>query len=294
MDNLQSYGFNLIRVPFSWRNLQDANGNWYLNAHGGIDFSRFNWVVQEAAKRGMYVIFDYHVWPGQQQDYGIICQAGEPGATQRNQSAAIWSALAQHYKGNGTVAAFDLINEPTGSNDYYDAHRAFYSAIRAQDPKRMLVAEWVNTADFAGLGWTNIVCSGHYPCGNKAEFNTFLAALPQHTEFSTTLPCFVGECKSDDSSNVTQNAADMTQGFNSLNWAWATWTYKTVNQGGWGLFDYYGSLGYNLSTDSYSTILSQWTTGLSQWQDPTQPTNYYLKTDIISGLSQGASAPGAP
>ncbi len=290
MDNISSYGFNLIRVPFSWRNLQDASGNWYRDADGGIDFSRFDWVVQEAAKRGIYVIFDYHIWPGQQKDYGSICQAGEPGATQRAQSAAIWSQVARHFRGNGTVAAFDLINEPTGSNDFYDAHRAFYAAIRAEDPKRMLVAEWVNTADFAKLGWTDTICSGHYPAGNQADFNKFLAELPKHNEYSTTLPCFVGECKSDDSKDVTQNAADMTLVMDRLNWSWATWTYKTVNEGGWGLFDYDDSLRYDLSKDTYESILSLWQNGLTQWENPPQPKNYYLKSDIISGLQQGAAA----
>ena len=154
----------------------------------------------------------------------------------------------------------------------------------------MLVAEWVNTADFAGLGWTNTMCSGHYPAGNKADLATFVTNLAAHTEYSTTLPCFVGECKSDDSSNVAQNAADMTQGFDNLGWAWATWTYKTVNEGGWGLFDYYGSLNYNLATDSYDSILTLWTTGLTQWQNPANPVNYYLKTDIISGLQQGGTS----
>ncbi len=290
LDNISSYGFNLIRVPFSWRNLQDAQGNWYKDSQGNIDFSRFDWVVQEAAKRGIYVIFDFHVWPGQQQNGGDICQAGEPGNTQRIQSAAIWSALAAHFKGNGTVAAFDLINEPTGSNDYYDAHRAFYAAIRGADPNRMLVAEWVNTADFSGLGWTNTMCSGHYPAGNKADLATFVANLSAHPEYSTVFPCYVGECKSDDTSNVTQNAADMTQGFDHLGWAWTTWTYKGVNVGGWALFDYDGSLNYNLTTDSYSSILTKWTASLSQWQNPANPINYYLKTDIIAGLQQGAAS----
>lgn len=294
MDNIQNYGFTLIRVPFSWRNLQDAQGNWSRDAQGNIDFSRFDWVVQEAAKRGLYVIFDFHVWPGQQLSYGNICQAGEPGNTQRTQSAAIWSALATHFQGNGTIAAFDLINEPTGSNDYYDAHRAFYAAIRAADPNRMLVAEWVNTADFSGLGWTNTMCSGHYPAGNKADLSTFAANLSTHTEYSTLFPCYVGECKSDDSSNVTQNAAEMTQGFNHLGWAWTTWTYKAVNNGGWALFDYDGSMSYNLATDSDSSILSKWTATLSQWQNPANPVNYYLKTDILAGLQQGAAAINPP
>ena len=294
MDNIQSYGFNLIRVPFSWRNLQDAQGNWYKDAQGNTDFSRFDWVVQEAAKRGIYVIFDYHVWPGQQQNGGSISQAGEPGNTQRIQSAAIWSALATHFQGNGTIAAFDLINEPTGSNDYYDAHRAFYAAIRAADPNRMLVAEWVHTNEFSGLGWTNTMCSGHYPAGNKAGLSTLVASLSTPAEYSTLFPCFVGEYKSNDNGSATQDAADISQGFDHLGWAWTTWTYKTVNMGGWGLFDYDGSMYYNLATDSYSSLLTKWTTGLSQWQNPASPVNYYLKTDIISGLQQGAAAISPP
>jgi aryl-phospho-beta-D-glucosidase BglC (GH1 family) len=286
MDNIQSYGINVVRVPFSWRNLQDADGNWYKDTSGNIDFSRFDWVVQEAAKRHIYVIFDYHIWPGEQKNYGDICEAGEPGLAQRAQSAAIWGALAQHFKGNGTVAAFDLINEPTGSNDFYAAHRAFYAAIRAQDPERMLVAEWVNTADFPKLGWTNIMCSGHYPASTKAKFDSFLAELPKHTDYSTTVPCYVGEWICDVGSNADQNAVDMTEALDRLGWCWTTWTYKTVNMGGWGLFDYTNSLRYNLATDPSDSILKQWQTELTQWQNPALPKNYYLNTSVIKALQQ--------
>ena len=65
LDLIQSWGFNVIRVPFSYRNLQDAAGNWKQDALGNIDFSRMDWVAREAAKRGIYVIFDLHVWPRQ-------------------------------------------------------------------------------------------------------------------------------------------------------------------------------------------------------------------------------------
>ena len=289
MDNIRSYGFNLIRVPFSWRNLQDADGNWYRDAQGGIDFSRFDWVVQEAAKRDIYVIFVLHLWPGQQKNYGDICQGGELGAAERTQASSIWSALTKHFRGNGTIAAYDLINEPTGSNDFYAAHRAFYAAIRTQEPERMLVAEWVNTGDFPKLGWTDTMCSGHYPAGSNAEFAKFMAELPKHNEYSTTLPCFVGEAKSEDTGNVAGNAADMTRSFDRVGWGWAVWTYKTVNQGGWGLFDYTGSVSYNLEKDTYDKILETWTVGLTRWQNPASPSSYYLKSEIIAGLKQGAT-----
>jgi hypothetical protein len=132
-----------------------------------------------------------------------------------------------------------------------------YTAIRTQEPEQMLTAEWVNTAEFPKLGWTKTLCSGHCPAGNKVDFDKFVAELPKHNEYSTLLPCFVGECKSDDSSHVTQNAADMTETMNRLHWSWATWTYKTVNAGGWGLSDYDDLVKYKLRTDPESTLRSK-------------------------------------
>ena len=309
-DNVKSYGFNLVRVPIDWRNLQDANGNWYLDANGNIDFSRYDWIVQEAAKRGIYVIFDLHVWQGEQTgnitvmqngqpvslptSYGSICQAGEPGNTERTNMAALWSAISAHFKGNGTIAAFDLINEPSGSNDYYDAHRAFYSAIRGADPNRVCIAEWVANTDFPGLGWTNIMCSGHYPGGNQSDINTLFAILPIHNEYSTTIPCYVGEFKSADAGTDTQDATALTEGMDDLGWAWSVWTYKTVNYGGWGLFDYNGSVTYNVATDSAASLLNVWQTQLTAWQNPANPVNYYLESSIIAGLQAGAAYAAPP
>jgi len=42
LDLIGSWGFNLIRVPFSYRNLQSADGTWRRKADGEIDFSRFD------------------------------------------------------------------------------------------------------------------------------------------------------------------------------------------------------------------------------------------------------------
>ncbi len=63
LDQIQNAGFNLIRIPISYRTLQHADGSWVLDSHGQIDFNRMDWVVREAAKRGIYTIFDLHVWP---------------------------------------------------------------------------------------------------------------------------------------------------------------------------------------------------------------------------------------
>lgn len=65
LDLIRTWGFNLVRVPFSYRTLQDAEGKWRRCPDGAIDFARMDWVVHEAGRRGMYVIFDLHVWPRQ-------------------------------------------------------------------------------------------------------------------------------------------------------------------------------------------------------------------------------------
>ncbi len=201
LDTIQKWGFNVIRVPFSYRNLQDADGTWKRDAKGNIDFRRMDWVVQEAARRGIYVIFDLHVWPRQleKDGYGLPSRWSEDGKAVRAQMADLWAAVALHYKGNGHVAAFDVINEPEGSP--YDApHHAFYDAIRTQDPERMVVEEWVSYPGLPKENWTNVVWSDHYP-GDKLTGTPEerIAAYARKAEIAThpevQYPIFMGEIK---------------------------------------------------------------------------------------------------
>ena len=291
LDTLKSYGFNVIRVPFGWRNLQDADGNWKRDAHGSIDFSRLDWVVKEAAKRGIYVVFDLHVWPRQleKDGYGLPSRWSADGIAVRAKMADLWGVVARHYKGNGQIAAFDVINEPEGSP--YDApHHAFYDAIRAQDSERMIVEEWVSYPNTPQENWTNVVWSDHYPgkkeTGTPEERLTAYdvdAGISAHPEVQC--PIFMGEIKSPQ--DTTESAAALAQALNKRGWSWAVWTYKAVNQGGWALFNYNRSVRYNLAADSYESILSKWQTQLTQWQDQKKPVNYIGNTALIDGYKGG-------
>ena len=60
-DNCAELGMNCIRLPFWYRNLVDENNNYYENA-----FERMDWFIEEAGKRGIYVILDFHGCPGSQ------------------------------------------------------------------------------------------------------------------------------------------------------------------------------------------------------------------------------------
>ncbi len=295
LDKIQSYGFNVIRVPFSHRNFQDAKGEWIRNSKGEIDFSRLDWVVQEAAKRNIYVVLDFHMWPRQieKDNYGLPSRWSDDGKKVRASMAVIWGALAKHFKGNGAIAGFDVINEPEGSPG--DApHHAFYDAIRAQDPDRIVIIEWVSYPNFLKSGWTNVVWSPHYPeatlpkGAEDGTINERLQAFDENEKISASpdvkVPIFVGETKAPQ--DTTESAREMANAFNRRGWSWTVWTYKAVNNGGWASFNYTDEVKCDLSTDSYDEILQKWTVGLTESQTPAQSSNFWLTDWWVEGFSQ--------
>ncbi|MGA2173052.1 MAG: cellulase family glycosylhydrolase [Sedimentisphaerales bacterium] len=288
LDLIQSWGFNVIRVPFGYRNLQDAAGNWKRDAGGNIDFARMDWVVREAARRGIYVIFDLHVWPRQEEkdNYGLPSRWSEEGKVVRAKMAKLWGEVAKHFKGNAAVAAFDIINEPEGSPWNAPQH-AFSDAIRAQDPERMIIVETTGYENMPKEFPKNTVYSDHYAFKDKVSLEKYLKALRAHPE--VRVPIFLGEMKAGE--DTVESARWMAETMNKEGWNWTIWTYKAVNYGGWAGFNYYGELQYDLSKDSYESILDKLTHGLSQWQDPAKPRNYYLTQWWVDGFKQ---SPGNP
>lgn len=267
LDNIKGYGFNVIRVPFGWRTLVDAAGKIRRDAKGSVDFGRMDWVVREAGRRGIYVVFDLHTWPG---EYGVISRQTTAGAKARAEAAALWAEVARHYRGVGTIAAFDVINEPEGSPGNV-LQQAFYDAIRAQDGRRMLMVESVSYPSLRTQRWNNVIWSAHYPenalkSGSAAER---LAEFDRKEKISTTpqvaVPIFIGEAKAPEDNAAS--AAELAKAFNDRGWQWTIWTYKGVDNGGWASFNYGRELKYNLATDPYDDILHKWTEGLSQWRD---------------------------
>ncbi len=283
LDLIQSWGFNLIRVPFGWRNFQDADGKWMRDEKGDIDFSRLDWVTREAAKRGIHVVVDLHIWPRQleKDGYGIPSRWTEDGKKVRAQMSVLWGEVAKHFKGNAGIAAFDVINEPEGS-PWNAPHRAFQEAIRKEDPDRMIITEW------SGYEWMkrdfpiNAVYSDHYVFDNPEKLDKYRASLAAHPDIQ--VPVFLGEMKS--AADTADSARWLAEAMNQNGWSWAIWTYKAVDCGGWAAFNYDKSLEYDLSKDSYERLMDKWTRGLSQWQNPAEPKNYHLTQWWIDGFKQ--------
>lgn len=288
LDLIAEWGFNLLRVPFSWRNLQNVNGEWIRKPDGSIDFSRFDWVVEEAAGRGIYVIFDLHQWPG---EYGEISRHTEEGARIRAQMAELWKEIARHFKGNTNIAGFDVINEPEGSPGDLP-HRAFYDAIRSEDPGRMLLMVWSAVRYWQTYGWTNVVVSDHYPESEipdiaPGEIGQRLTAFEEkHRGISAQhfdYPQLVGETKAPE--DTEQSARDLVAEFEKRGWSWAVWTYKGVNVGGWAGFNYYAALRFDPDSIPVEELEELWGNALIRWQDPLATKNYYLTQWWIDGFA---------
>src|SRR5271165_5741409 len=54
LDNIAALGFNVIRLPFWYRNLQEEDETWRNDG-----FKKIDWLVANAWKRHIYVILDF-------------------------------------------------------------------------------------------------------------------------------------------------------------------------------------------------------------------------------------------
>lgn len=284
LDRIKGYGFNVVRVPFGWRTFHDAAGRLRRDAKGNVDFTRLDWLVRGAERRGIYVVLDLHTWPG---EYEVISRNVPAGKASRDQAAALWGEVARHFRGVGTVAAFDVINEPEGSPGNV-LQRAMYDAIRGQDGRRMLLVESVAYPSLRTERWTNVVWSAHYPENARKDGSATdrLAEFDRKEKITATprvqVPIFIGEMKAPQ--DTAASAGEVAKAMNDRGWHWCVWTYKGVDNGGWASFNYHRELKYDLATDPYDAILDKWTTGLSQWRDPAKPKNYSLTDWWIEGF----------
>lgn len=195
---IKSFGFNVIRLPFNYRILQDDDKPFELRPDA------FKWLdraIEMAEAEGVYVILDMHGVPGGQSvDHptGRVEQNklwGDPIYGKR--TAWLWKQIAERYRDRASVAGYDLINEPyhdfTGDirPRLREIFEEVYAAVREVDDKHIVFAPaplWGGHGFYGNPhenGWTNVAFTEHhYPglFGSEPSMRT-------HREFIyTTLP----------------------------------------------------------------------------------------------------------
>ena len=148
LQNAQKAGLNVLRVPFWWANLYTTSFQWRPDA-----FQYLDWIVQEAAKYGLYVILDLHGAFGSQSSniYSGTANLDRfwENAYYQNMTNQLWMRVATHYKYNGNVLGYDLLNEPdggpqvsgNGNDPIAEVQNNLYTAVRSVDTGHMILME---------------------------------------------------------------------------------------------------------------------------------------------------------
>ncbi|NMP38273.1 MAG: glycoside hydrolase family 5 protein [Clostridiales bacterium] len=278
LDVLKAAGFTCLRVPFWYRNLQsDENGTWYLNENGEKDFRRLDWITEECAARGMYVILDMHGVPGHQSIAHHSCRTNHcklydetpEGENFRRIAAELWGDIAEHFRDNPTVAAYDLMNEPMcdyhGSDKvnekYWKVYDLLYKAIREKDKRHIITLEAIWTPmDIpkpSVYGWKNVMYQYHLYMPSNLTFSGF---VPLEKSRRFNVPVLIGEFA------TCRGNADwehVLKTFNKAGYNWCSWTYKGHSKWGdsseWFITGTSGTERiFNIKSASFEEIYERW------------------------------------
>ena len=266
-DNIRALGMNVIRLPFAWWNILNDDGTLKEDA-----FARLDWLVENCAKRGLYVILDLHAARGSQNNQD---NSGEMNGSQlwenetyQDQMVYLWECVAAHYNGNPAVAAYDLLNEPGGDLkstgvvqwEYFDR---LYEAIRSVDDEHMIMVEscW-DPEDLPAperYDWENVVYQYHWYKWNAdndywAQKLNVDVKLHKMAKTSHPVPGFLGEFTLFQSLDAWEYAL---RTYSEAGLGWTIWTYKVTGNSTWGLYNVFGEKA-DIYQDSAEEIERKW------------------------------------
>jgi glucan 1,3-beta-glucosidase len=212
---IKSFGFNVIRLPFNYRLLEDDDKPFELKPDA------FKWLdraIEMAEAEGLYVILDMHGVPGGQS---IDHPTGRSGQNKlwgdpiyAKRTANLWKHIANRYKDRASIAGYDLINEPY--NDFKGDIRPrlreifveIYDAVRAVDKRHIVFAPaplWGGHGFYGNTkenGWTNVAFTEHHYPGlfgsdpsMKTHGNFIYQTMPakQAELEAAEAPLYIGE-----------------------------------------------------------------------------------------------------
>ena len=267
-DNCAEMGMSVIRLPFTYMNLCDDNGNLKSNA-----FDRLDWFVQNCSQRGMYVILDMHGAFGSQNGMDHSGEINDGKQLYYNQSNKdktlnLWKKIAEHFKGNPAVAAYDILNEPgikaaATYSLHWDFYNEIYNTIRSKDSNHIIIMESCWDADNlprpSQYGWTNVAYEYHYypwsaQNSSDAQKSYFSSKVSDIANHNYGVPTFVGEFTCFEQAEGWKVAMST---FNGQGWHWTTWSYKVTGNSSWGIYNHNPEK-VDIYNDSADTIKNKW------------------------------------
>lgn len=194
ISDLQSLGFNSVRVPFHY------NMFWQNNQVSNHGFQYIDRLIQFCKPRGIYILLDMHAAPGYQNpgDHSdnMDSNSSQPRTSVKfwdgnniNIARQVWRHIAARYANEPIIWGYDLINEPVlqpgREMELMPSLIQMRNAIREVDNNHIIVAEggWWGS-DMSVLDWTN--AQTRSATGVTAQWDSKLVYETHHYVFGNT------------------------------------------------------------------------------------------------------------
>ncbi|EIJ34364.1 cellulase family glycosylhydrolase [Thiothrix nivea] len=132
---IRSLGFNTVRLNLSYSLFEDDAAPGVYKEEGWAVVDRN---IQWAQQNGIRLILDMHVPPGGYQSNDYAGFGNRPDLQKRLED--LWVAIAQRYRNETTIVAYDLINEPN-INNWFAYAQTVIDKIRAVDANHLIDVE---------------------------------------------------------------------------------------------------------------------------------------------------------
>jgi endoglucanase len=261
---IKSCGATVVRLPLNYRHFEsDAAPFQYLEA----GFARLERAVGWCAKHSLYVILDLHAVQGwQNSDWHCDNSSRHTHFWQQpafqDRFVALWEEFARRYRGNATIAGYNLMNEPVTNapagrfypdeqyrpdwETFNRVYRRAVQAVRAIDPEHIIFLEGdLFSSRFEGLEAPfadNLVYSSHNyaaPTYDPRQTQVSVEQRQQNvlrqkeiylahegTRYTQRhgVPLWVGEFGGSGASALQ----DQLNAFEEYGAHWTIWTYKDI------------------------------------------------------------------
>lgn len=271
---IEKLGFNCVRVPFWYRNFMTEELEWLADNHNdNSGFQKLDWLISTCEKYGIYVILDLHGAPGGQSKNHCTGKAGRnelyENEDMMNATVELWTTIAERYKDNKTVCAYDLLNEPQNNSGYEGdyiwapeseeavsrtnkAYDILYKAIREIDKNHIISFEgvWSTTVlpNPQEMGYENMLYQLHLYDRDKGMIKYRVKELKTARK-DWGAAVIVGEYNNGEYEYYAQKQYDKND------MSRVKWNYKTYNAGEqWGIFNKQVER-IDIKTASYEDIL---------------------------------------
>lgn len=290
IDSMHAWGFNSVRLPMHYnlytlaaeQETDSVKQTWLTKGFALTD-SLLNW----CKANNMYLILDLHAAPGGQgNDINISDRdTTKPSLWQSNANKikmiALWKKLAERYKDEPFIGAYDIINEPNWGfddpvNDKHGLNEEhnkplrelmvdITNAIRSVDKKHIIIIEgngWGNNYKGIFPLWDDNMVLSFHKYWSRNDVKSIQHILDARSKYK--VPVWLGE--TGENSNTWFTDAVHLFETNNIGWSW--WPLKKLgnnnplqikaNENYTKLADYWNSKTSNTpsATDAYNGLMA--------------------------------------